>query len=138
MHRRQFLQRSALLGTAAWAGVLGGGCSTGARNRALAPRVKSFELEEMTVAELQRGMASGRFTAAGLVECYRRRIGEVDRSGPRLQAVIELNPDAPALAGELDREAFLGEMAIVRQHLGDAQRSERDHRPAVRRSHSIL
>lgn len=70
----------------------------------MGPRVKPFELEEMTVAGLQRGMASGRFTAAILTESYRRRIGEIDQHGPRLKAVIELNPDAPALARELDRE----------------------------------
>ena len=104
MHRRAFLQRSALLGTAACAGVLAGGCSTATGDRIAAPRVKSFELEEMTVAELQRGMASGRFTAAGLVESYLQRISEIDQHGPRLKAVIELNPDARAIARELDRE----------------------------------
>ena len=88
MHRREFLQRSAFVGAAAWAGVMAGGCSTGARNRSIARRVKPFELEEMTVAELQRDMASGRFTAAGLVESYRRRIGEIDQNGPRLRAEI--------------------------------------------------
>ncbi|MBI5388142.1 MAG: amidase [Verrucomicrobia bacterium] len=104
MHRRGFLQRSALVGGAACAGVVAGGCSTPAPSRAAAPRVKSFELEEMTVAELQRGLASGHFTAEGLVEKYRQRISEVDQHGPRLKTVIELNPDAPAIARELDRE----------------------------------
>jgi amidase len=49
-------------------------------------------------------MASGRFTAAALVERYRQRINEIDQHGPCLKAVIELNPDAPAMARELDRE----------------------------------
>jgi amidase len=66
--------------------------------------VKPFELEEMTVLELQRGMESGRFTSAGLVERYQRRITEVDQHGPRLKSVIELNPDALTIATELDRE----------------------------------
>lgn len=52
MHRRTFLQRSALLGAAAWAAVMAGGCSTLTRGRSAAPRVKPFALEEMTVAEL--------------------------------------------------------------------------------------
>lgn len=81
-----------------------GGCSTTGRSRSDAPRVKAFELEEVTVAELQRGMASGRFTAAGLVKSYRQRISEIDQHGPRLKSVIELNPDALAIATELDRE----------------------------------
>ena len=58
----------------------------------------------MTVAELQRGLTSGRFTAAALVRRYLKRIEEVDRRGPRLKAVLELNPDALAIAQALDRE----------------------------------
>jgi len=104
MHRREFLQRSAVLGAAACAGVLSNGCSTTPRARAAAPRVKPFELEEMTVVELQRGMESGRFTAAGLAEMYHQRIIEVDLHGPRLKSVIELNPDVFTIASELDRE----------------------------------
>ena len=104
MHRREFLQQSALLGAAAWVGATAVGCSSVARGRSAAPRVKSFELEEMTVAGLQRGLASGRFTATGLVQSYRQRISEIDQRGPRLNAVIELNPDALAIARELDRE----------------------------------
>ena len=94
MHRREFLQHSALFSAAACAGVWAGGCSTGTRNKSATPPVNSFELEEMTIVELQRGMESGRFTAAGLVKLYQRRISEIDQQGPRLKSVIELNPDA--------------------------------------------
>jgi len=103
MHRREFLQCSVLISVAC-TGVTAGGCSIGTPRRTAAPRVKAFELEEMTVAEMQRGMGSGRFTAAGLVEMYQRRIREIDREGPRLRSVIEMNPDALAIAAELDRE----------------------------------
>ena len=61
-------------------------------------------LEEATVADLQHGLAAGRFTAASLVRQYLKRIEEVDRNGPRLKAVIELNPDAQAIAEALDKE----------------------------------
>jgi len=108
MHRREFLQQSALLGAAAWAGAAAVGCSSVARGRCAVPRVRPFELEEMTVAGLQRSLASGRFTAAGLVESYQQRISEIDQRGPRLNAVIELNPDALAIARELDRERKAG------------------------------
>jgi amidase len=104
MHRREFLQHSALMGVAACAGFSAGGCSVAPRGRSTASRVKPFELEEMTVLELQRGMESGRFTAANLVEKYQQRILEIDQQGPRLKSVIELNPDALAIARELDRE----------------------------------
>src|SRR6266498_2113535 len=53
---------------------------------------------------MQRGMTSGRFTAAGLTHAYLERIEAVDRNGPRLKSVIELNPDALALAEALDGE----------------------------------
>jgi amidase len=58
----------------------------------------------MTVADLQHGMASGRLTTAALVRHYLKRIEEVDRKGPRLKSVIELNPDAFGIAEALDRE----------------------------------
>jgi amidase len=104
MHRRDFLRQSALLSAAACAGFRAGGCSTTPGHRAAASGVKAFELEEMTVLELQRGMESGRFTAANLAERYQQRILEIDQQGPRLKSVIELNPDALAIARELDRE----------------------------------
>jgi amidase len=61
-------------------------------------------LQDLSVLDLQSGMASGRFSSAGLVERYRRRILQIDRNGPRLNSVIELNPDALHIARELDRE----------------------------------
>jgi amidase len=69
-----------------------------------APDVKPFELDEITVAELQDGMKSGKFAARSLVEKYTARIEQVDRQGPRLNSVIELNPDAAAIADALDQE----------------------------------
>jgi amidase len=64
----------------------------------------AFELEEMTIAELQDGMRSGRFTARALAEQYLQRIREVDAAGPRLNSVIETNPDALEIAERMDRE----------------------------------
>jgi len=65
---------------------------------------KAFELEEATIAELQAAMKSGKETAASLTRKYLRRIDELDRKGPTLRAVIEINPDALAIARELDLE----------------------------------
>ena len=93
-----------MLSAAAGAGIVSSGCSTVTGGKSTGPHRKPFELEGLTVVELQRGMESGRFMAAGLVELYRRRIKEIDQNGPRLNSVIELNPDALALATELDRE----------------------------------
>jgi amidase len=62
------------------------------------------ELEEATIAQLQEGLVTGRWTAVDLVEKYLARIDGIDRSGPRINSVIELNPDAAAIAATLDRE----------------------------------
>lgn len=67
-------------------------------------KTEPFELEELSIAELHDGLAAGRFTARSLTESYLRRISELDRQGPKLHAVIELNPDALAVADALDRE----------------------------------
>ncbi len=66
--------------------------------------VKDFELEEITINELQAGMKSGKYTARSLVEIYLARIEEVDKNGPKVNSVIEVNPDALAIAEALDKE----------------------------------
>ena len=69
-----------------------------------APEVKPFELDEITITELQEGMKSGKFTSRSLVEKYTTRIEEIDKVGPSVNAIIEMNPDAPSIAEALDRE----------------------------------
>ncbi len=64
----------------------------------------AFELNELTIDDLQRGMEDGTYTSRSIVELYLKRIDEVDRHGPLLRSVIELNPDALAIADELDKE----------------------------------
>ena len=66
--------------------------------------VKAFELDEITIPELQDGMKSGRFTARALAEKYLARIDEIDKRGPAVNAIIELNPDALSIADALDQE----------------------------------
>jgi amidase len=61
-------------------------------------------LAEATIPELQAALAGGRTTSRGLVAECLRRIDELDRSGPRLNSMIEVNPDALEVAGALDRE----------------------------------
>jgi amidase len=68
------------------------------------PDIEPFELDEITIADLQAGMSAGKYTARSLTEKYIARIKSVDREGPELHAVIELNPDALAIADALDKE----------------------------------
>jgi amidase len=70
----------------------------------------SFPLDELTVAQLQDAMASGTYTARRLVELYTERINAIDRNGPTLRAVIELNPDALSIADSLDAERKSGRL----------------------------
>src|SRR5581483_5831295 len=61
-----------------------------------------FELGELGIAQLQGGLQSGRFTSRSLAEKFLTRIEAVDRQGPALRAVIEINPDALQIADALD------------------------------------
>jgi len=69
-----------------------------------APEVKAFELEEVTIDALQEGMKSGKDTSRTIVEKYLQRIEEIDKDGPAINSVIEVNPDALEIADRLDRE----------------------------------
>jgi amidase len=74
-----------------------------------APRsVKPFAFEEASVADLGKRMASGDVSARSLAAAYLDRIREIDQSGPTLRAVIEVNPDALAIADALDAERKAG------------------------------
>jgi amidase len=66
------------------------------------------ELEEMTIAQIQQDLRAGRFTSLDLVQAYSRRIEAIDRSGPRVNSIIEMNPEADAMAEQLDRERAAG------------------------------
>src|SRR5207245_9101568 len=68
----------------------------------------TFPLEGATIAELQQRMQSRRETARSLAEQYIARIDAVDRGGPALHSVLEVNPDALAIADRLDAERASG------------------------------
>src|SRR5712691_7343088 len=95
--RRRFLQ-SAMLGGVG-AAMLPAVPSTPAT-----PEIARCALDELTIADLQAAIASGKFTCHSLIEKYRQRIEEIDRRGPAVNSVIELNPDALAIADGLDKE----------------------------------
>ena len=107
MNRRKFV-RSGLVGSIALASV-----------RALADDVRDaetiappqvFELDEATIDDLQKGMASGKYTAQSLTQKYLDRINEVDRRGHAINSVIETNPDALAIASALDKQRKAGRL----------------------------
>jgi amidase len=91
------------------AGVLGLAATTGGRDAVSVAAIPAQqgpfpELEELTVADLQAAMTAHQLTARQLCEMYLARIDALDRNGPRLNTIIEVNPDALAIADALDRE----------------------------------
>jgi amidase len=71
---------------------------------AQSPAPAPFDLEEATIAALQQRMQSGQDTSRSLVDKYLARIEALDRSGPALHSVLEVNPDARTIADRLDAE----------------------------------
>ena len=63
-----------------------------------------FELDEVSLADLAAGLERGKWTSERLVQLYLARIDAIDRKGPQLGSVLVLNPDAAAVAGQLDQE----------------------------------
>ena len=103
MKRRQFLETGAL-GCALAISQPASLFATSPSTEHLPPTAKDFELEELTISELQAGMQSGKYTARQLVKKYLDRIDDIDKDGPKLNSVIEVNPDAMTIADALDRE----------------------------------
>jgi amidase len=124
LDRRDFIRAGAA------AGVLAAGLRVSAAE-AKAGTVE-FDLEETTVADLRGRMASGQDSARSIAEKYLERIEAVDRSGPRINCVIETNPDALAIAGQLDRERQAGKVrgplhgvpVLIKDNLATADRME--------------
>jgi amidase len=103
--RRQFLQTSLLGGAgAAVYPALAAGRVLPARPAQAVGSGTSFELAEVTIRELQGKMRSGELTAHSLAEKYLGRIEALDKRGPAINSVIELNPDALSIADGLDKE----------------------------------
>ena len=102
---RRSLLKAGLTGGAAFAAMPGLMAAELAPEAArLSAEPPTFEFGESTIAELQEAMRSGRHTARSITRAFLDRIGAVDKKGPALNSVIELNPDALTIADALDRE----------------------------------
>ena len=69
-----------------------------------------FELDEITIDELQKKMQSGEHTSRSITQLYLNRIDAIDKKGPAINAVIEINPDALAIADSMDKERKAGKV----------------------------
>jgi amidase len=103
MHRREFLATTAFAGTAL---TLNGKQTVLPGTPADAPGIQSpaFVLEEATVSDLRARMKKREITSEDMVELYLERIEQIDRQGPVLRSVLEINPDALGIARTLDAE----------------------------------
>jgi amidase len=114
MHRRNFIKNGSLAGLAMATVSVAAACNsaTGQQkgNDAEAQKEDDFELNEVTIDQLQQKMKDGSYTSHSISKLYLRRIDDIDKAGPKLNAVIEVNPDALAMADALDQERKNGKV----------------------------
>jgi len=104
VNRRTFLRLGALAGaSASMTGLLGAGAAQAAEPVAETSGVTTG-VEEMTIVQLQAAMSSGKLSALELVNLYTQRIDQLDHRGPKVNSVVEVNPDARSIARTLDNE----------------------------------
>jgi len=134
--RRDFLKTAGASGLALTAAGFGqAGCATatpptGAQQDAHQWTLPAFELDEVTVDDLQAGFSSGRWSSADITRAYLERIDAIDRNGPMLRSVIETNPEALDLARALDDERAAGRVrgplhgipVLLKDNIGTADR----------------
>ena len=77
-------------------------------SRAMA--VENGDMTAWNIAQIQQQMRAGQLRARALTEAYLQRIAEVDQSGPAINSIIEINPDAIEIARRLDDERATGPM----------------------------
>ncbi|HXB93385.1 MAG TPA: amidase family protein, partial [Puia sp.] len=118
MNRRKFLRNSSLTGFTLSALTLESFAPNGTKGEKTAAGkaaawikdADAFPLEEVTIDILQQKMASGEWTSKSITQLYLKRIAAMDKKGPALNAVIELNPDAISIAEGLDTERKAGKL----------------------------
>ena len=128
--RRRFLQAGVAGSVGIAASRLVGGTADAQSPLPHAAEAAHFDLEEATLADLQKKMQSGGESARSLVEKYVRRIDALDKQGPSLRFVIELNPDAEEIAARLDGERrsqgargpLHGIPVLIKDNIGTADR----------------
>ncbi len=106
--RRDFLRLGAVAGAGVpLAGLIGAGAPASAQE---VPKLSeaAIQIEEATIAGLQAAMTKGGLSSLDLVNMYLERISSIDESGPTVNSILEINPDARRIARQLDRERKAG------------------------------
>jgi amidase len=111
MKRRNFIAGSTMAGIAAISVPWLESCKSSRNEFEKKPTpAKDFALHEVTILQLQQLLQTGKYTAEKLTELYLKRIQEIDRNGPAINSVIEINPDALEIARLLDQERQSGKI----------------------------
>ncbi len=110
LDRRDLFRLGATAGLAALAGGALAGCRGPSHTAVPTGAVPAFDLAEVSIDELQKRMASGSESAVSLLAKYRARIEATNEAGPKLRAVLELDPDAEVNARKLDAERAAGKL----------------------------
>ena len=108
MNRRHFLRASSLTGFSFSASALESFFPSKPDRSSAADA--DFPLLEMTIDNLQQKMGSGEYSSVSITKLYLKRIESIDKKGPALNAVIEINPDALAIAAAMDDERKAGKV----------------------------
>lgn len=112
MNRRNFLKNSSAAG-ASVAAISLLGCKEESAPKIDVTDNKAedlFELNEATIDSLQEAMKSGKYSSQKITQLYLDRIQQIDKSGPKLNSVIEINPDAISIAAQMDEERKNGKI----------------------------
>jgi|SRR5579863_1804658 len=110
MDRRKFLRNGTLTGIGLTAVGGWSRIEAGAVGRNSTKKIASLNLEEITIQELQKKMQNGEESSVSITKAYLERIKEIDKGGPMLNSIIELNPDAIRIAESLDLERKNGKI----------------------------
>jgi len=111
MNRRFFLRSGSLAGFSLTTGGITAIASTSTgTEQALKEMKDDFMLDEITIDALQQQMKSGKTTSVAITNLYLQRIAKIDKAGPKLNAVIELNKDALTIAAKMDQERAAGKI----------------------------
>jgi amidase len=111
MDRRKFLRNGSLTTMGGIGlGLVAGSWRDNGQEATRMAEAPALDLEETTIEELQKKMQSGELTSVKITQAYLVRIQRIDRKGPELNAIIELNPDALQIAASLDAERKEGKL----------------------------
>ncbi|PWS29395.1 amidase [Pedobacter yonginense] len=111
MNRRNFIKSTSTVGLITTLGIPAGAAIIANNEEESSDDFNNpFQLNEISISELQELMKSGKQSSRSLTKMYLDRIEKIDKKGPKLNSVIELNPDALAIASKMDAEREIGKI----------------------------